>query len=125
MDTKNHKLTPDELEELKKAIAGVFSGDVEVEVEKRTVSSSEPDERDDGCVEKILKELEDIEDRAIRLARRAQDITGDCIDGTIHMDGGTNRILYGTAFHCFVTLTDLSHSIHNAAEFIREHDRDD
>lgn len=120
-----HKLTPEELELIKKAVSGVLGDDVEVEVEKRTVSSSEPDERDDGCVEKILKDLEDIEDRAIRLAGRAQDITGDCIDGTKQMSGGVNRILFGMAKHCFITLTDLARAIQHAAEFVRERERDD
>ena len=119
MNMKLHKLTPEELDALKKALG------VDVEGETKVTNDRDPDEGLDEHVKEILEDLEDIEGKAIRLADRAQDITGDCLDGIKHMSGGTNRILYGMAYHCFVTMTDLAHAIHNAAEFVREHDRDD
>lgn len=118
---KNHRITPDELEELKKALSGILGDAVDVEVETKVINVKE---KADEATERLCSELEDLAAEIKKLLPRSEEITKHILLAKSVPDG-IHHVLFGAIYHARISLEATSEAIEIAVHHCLDGDDDD
>lgn len=118
---KNHKITPDELEQIKRALAGVLGDSIDVEVETKTIKVKE---KADEATLRLCSELEDLAKEIKELLPQSEDITKHILRAKTVPDG-IHHILFGAIYNARISLEATCEALRMAIYHCKDDDSDD